>query len=423
MAVDRYSIVGATAELVESLGGRVAKETRSGIVFASLSREQVEKLKEQGCRVKPVSGVCPAILPPVTPPVPIAGMPVYTPEQLVVGVGFDRIRDLAVPPLYGEGFNLAIVDTGIRETHEKINGRVVYSKNFTASPPGDGFDHGTGVASIALAVAPHCNLLDFKVLGDDGYGTDEDVVMALDDLLVMHDDGSEYAPHVVNLSLGEPDDGDPYNPLRMASRALVERGIWVIAAAGNAGPGPGTVMTPACERYVVAVGSVSYEPFQISQFSGRGPTQEGLVKPDIVLFGENIAMASSHSDTSVTAKSGTSFAAPFASGMVILYHNAILVHGAQYSPEEAPEAVYHQLLQLVSPEQMIDRYLGALSIKPEGAPRTKDESYGWGVPYGPLVTQAFARKTAMADVMGMVVPIIGIGFMGMMMSGMVKAMR
>ena len=64
---------------------------------------------------------------------------------------------------------------------------------------------------------------------------------------------------------------------------------------------PGTINCPACEQYVMAVGSAHYLPesntFVVSDFSSRGPTQEGLVKPDVVLFGEDIVVASSQSDT------------------------------------------------------------------------------------------------------------------------------
>ena len=51
-------------------------------------------------------------------------------------MGIDQFRSLTTPELFGNGFNIAIIDTGIRESHELINGRVVYSKNFTSRPHG-----------------------------------------------------------------------------------------------------------------------------------------------------------------------------------------------------------------------------------------------------------------------------------------------
>ena len=47
------------------------------------------------------------------------------------------------------------------------------------------------------------------------------------------------APSVINLSLGTEDDGDPDDPVRVACRAAIQQGIWVIAGAGNDGPDSG----------------------------------------------------------------------------------------------------------------------------------------------------------------------------------------
>ena len=413
----RYSVVRATVEQVKAIGGKDIRQSRTGLIFATLTEEQAEQLRQLGCVVIPVSQIRPAILPPISPPTPVAGVPLYTPEQLVVGAGFDSIRDLAVPPLYGENFNLAIIDSGIRETHQAIGGRVVHRANMTSDPMEDGFDHGTGVASVALAVAPRCNLINIKALDNNGEGTEENVVMGIDEVLALHDAGSEYAPHVVNLSLGGPDDGNPDNPLRVACRVLLDRGIWVIAAAGNEGPEAQTIMSPACERYVAAVGSVGYESFDVSQFSSRGPTVEGLTKPDVVLFGENISLASSAGDTASSARSGSSFAAPFASGMVILYQQAMVVHGAAMAGREPSPEIYHEILSMMPPEQMIDYGLPRVSVKPQGSPAGKDNSYGWGMPYGPLVIQAIAMPAVDMSVLLMPVFLVG------MMAAMVRVIR
>ena len=45
-----------------------------------------------------------------------------------------------------------MIDSGIRETHVAIAGRVIYEKNFTSDPMEDAFNHGTGTCSIALTV-------------------------------------------------------------------------------------------------------------------------------------------------------------------------------------------------------------------------------------------------------------------------------
>ena len=418
----RYAIMGATVEQVKSVGATDIKEARStGIIFATLTDEQVARLRSQGCTVSKVGEVRTAVMPPiVAPPVPVAAVPTYTPEQLVWAAGMEELRGITRPPLYGEGFNLAIIDSGIRETHTKINGRVVYRKNYTSDPMRDGFSHGTGVCSIALAVAPLCNVLNLKVLNDKGEGTEEDVVLAIADCIDLQDTEPSIAPSVLNLSLGAPDDGNPNNPLRVACRAAIDKGIWVVASAGNGGPAPGTITSPACERYVVAVGSAKYEPFQVSDFSSRGPTREGLIKPDGVLFGEDIVVASSESDTATTAKSGTSFATPFASGMVLcflegLYRRAVPI-------QEIP-GVYPELgIWYFTPADAIDKYFAGVTIKPQGVPAGKDNDYGYGLPFGPLVAQALGLRPAV-DISAMLTPVVAIALLGMMTTAMAKAFR
>ena len=404
----RYAIMGATAQQVKNAGGSEVKETRTGIIFATLSQSQTARLRSQGCIVNPVGQVKATVMPPA----PVAAAPTYSPEQLVWAAGLEDLRGVTEPPLYGEGFNLAIIDTGIRESHQKLSGRVVYRKNLTSDAMRDGFDHGTGVASIAAAVAPQCNFLNIKVLDNRGEGSEEEVVMGIDEVLSLHDSGSEYAPWVINLSLGGHYDNNPYNPLRVACRAAIDRGIWIVAAAGNEGPDAGTIMSPACEKYVAAIGSAKYDPFMVSDFSSRGPTKEGLIKPDAVSFGEDIVVASSSSDTATIAKSGTSFSVPFASAMAVLYHEGVLKwHGVQY-PGEVPPGIYPEITWLISIQEMIDVYFPGICVKPEGVASSKDYDYGYGLPFGPLVSQAITRKPAV-DIPGALSAVVAMSMLGM----------
>lgn len=422
----RYAIVGATVEQVKNAGGVEVKEApRAGVIFATLTEEQVQFLRSQGFSVSRVGSVSTPVMPPIpVPPTPVLGAPRYTAEDLLAIAGYEELRGVVEPPLYGEGMNLAIVDTGIRETHEKIRGRVVYRQNFTSDPMRDGFDHGTGVASIAVAVAPKCNLLNIKVIDDKGQGTEEDLIMALDHLISLHEQGSEYAPQVVNLSLGAPDDGNPLNPVRVACRQAINRGMWLAAAAGNSGPASRTIMSPACERYVFAIGSAKYLPesntFTVSDFSSRGPTLEGLTKPDGVLFGEDIVMASSASDTATTAKSGTSFATPFGAGMGILYLEGVnrRARTLEELVELPPAELYY-----VPPDLVIDQYFPRVCIKPSGVARGKDPSYGYGLIYGPLVMQALQPLPAAAIDFSPLLVAVPLMMIGMMVKETVLAGR
>lgn len=412
----RHSIIGGTLQQVRSVGALNIKEARSiKIIFADVDEVQVSKLRAMGCTISKVGGIKAAVYPPVLPPSPVAALPTYSPEQLSWATGLDDLRLMVRPPLHGQGFNLAMLDTGVRETHKKINGRVVFSKNYTSDPMKDGFNHGTGTCSIALAVAPLCSLLNMKVLDNEGVGTEEMVVLAIDDCIALHDTDPGIAPSVINISLGAPDDGNPDSPMRVACRAAVSAGIYILAAAGNDGPNPGTILSPGCERHVLAVGSCDYEPFAISNFSSRGPTMEGLVKPDSIMFGRDIAVASSESDIATVAKSGTSFSVPFGSGMAMLYHEGIL-RGAEAAAEPLAELLPGETFW-VSPGEMIDDWLSHFCLKPEGNPAGKDNGYGWGIPFGPFIAQALGVGPAF-DISGLLTGVMAIAMMGMMMKVM-----
>ncbi len=416
----RYSIVGATVEQVKSAGGVDIRETRrGGVIFATLTELQADQLKALGGQVKPISRVGAAVIREIAPPEPILAAPTYSAHELIWAAGFENVRHLTVPPLYGVGMNVAVIDTGIRASHQAMGDRVVFQRNYTADPPGDQFNHGTGVASIVLAVAPLCNILDLKVLDSRGMGTAEEVILALDECIALAESRSELSPHIINLSLGMEDNGDPDDPLRVICREAIDAGIWISAAAGNYGPDPQTIMSPACERYVFATGSIGYEPMRVSSFSSRGPTKEGLIKPDAVFYGENIRMASSLGDSAEIAKSGTSFAAPFCSGIAALYQEGVLRYGgvAYVTPIEGLDP---ELRRLISMPELIDNYLPRITVKPrEDALPGKDYSYGCGMPFGSLVQGQFVagHTPDMAQLMPPVSAMIALGMMGMMLRG------
>ncbi len=423
----RYSVISKGLTILElqtevkRCGGRNLRvAAASKQIFCDLDDSSVTKLRAAGCSVSKIGGVKATIMPPIiTPPIPIAAAPVYSPEELTWAIGLEELRYLTEPPLYGEGVNVAVIGTGVRETHKRINGRVKYSKNYTTDPMRDGLDHDTGVCDIIITVAPLCNILNLKVLNDEGEGTEEDVAIAIDDCITLFDTNPDLAPTVINLSLGGPDDGNPNNPLRVACRAAIDRDIFIFASAGNAGPTPYSVTCPACEQYVFAVGSARYEPFVISDWSSRGPTQEGLIKPDAILFGENIVMASSKSDIATIAKSGTSFAAPFGSAMAILYHEGAY---RQAMWKEAVLGVPAGLIYYVPVKEMIDDYLPLICLKPEDTPLGKDSVHGYGLPYGPLAYRVLT-EVPVPDISAIITPILGIALLGMVMAPMIKGLK
>ncbi len=291
------------------------------------------------------------------------------------------------------------------ESHELVRGRIVLSMNFTSDPMTDEFDHGTGIASIVAATAPMAGIINMKVLDGEGVGTAEEVIDAMEECIALHNNGSPIAPCVVNISVGSEDDGNYDDVLRIGVRALLARGMLVVAAAGNSGPRTSTIMTPATEELVTAVGSVELGSLDISGFSSRGPTAENITKPDIVMVGENVIVASSASNDITVPKSGTSFAAPFVSGIALLMSEK--VRRVNSAAGVHPGAFFE--------------ILPNVGAKPIGSPADKDNSYGYGMIYGPLVARALDVNAIVVEssqdvgaLGNMVSPMISVGMVAVL---------
>lgn len=431
----RYSITKATTQQVEAIGGLDIKEAKTlKLIFAELTVEQVDQLKTQGCVVVPVAKVTTGEVPSLSVPTEIPAEPLYPAAFIPEVSTFDAWKNRYDPPLLGQGMVCALIDTGIRETHQAIYPHVVYSENFTAAEMRDGFDHGTACASLLLAQAPERSILNLKVLDDNGEGTTEEVILAIEKCLELWDEGSQLAPKILNLSLGTEDTGNPDDPLRAACREALDRGMYVNAACGNSGPDPSTITSPACERYVFATGSADLVPmnsnkygFRVSEFSSRGPTKEGIIKPDAIFFGRDLECASSVSDTALIAKSGTSFAAPFTTGIAILYMEMVArqlpnwrelqaVNFPHIPPEELPTE--DVLLPLSS---LIDDYLKYLCIRPAGASTAKTNDYGEGLPFGDEIAKVSGVGAGIGAPMELFEVMMPIMILGMSMSMLTKA--
>ena len=332
---------------------------------------------------------------------------------------FYNLRAAMSPPITGVGSTTVVIDSGIRKSHVALRDKVVYEANFSSSPTAeDVFDHGTGVAYLICGgrhaegeesgIAPGASVMNLKVLEDDGTGSTEAGVLAVEEAINLRLDALEQGlpetapmlPNIINLSVGAPDDGDPDNPLRVACRAAVEAGLAVVAAAGNDGPNPGTVMVPAVDPKVAAVGAVTFSPFQVWEQSSRGPTMEGVVKPDLVFFGVSLLVASARDDNTFVVKSGTSFASPCVCGASGLMEEAtIRLFGQPFSQEQA-----------MSSFPLVTR-------KPEGAPAGKDNDYGYGMPSGDLIMRAAASQAglgAAGSLLNMMLPLMMMGTMAKM---------
>lgn len=241
--------------------------------------------------------------------------------------------------LTGKGVTVAFMDTGI-VPHPDFGQRILDFRDFCngRSTMYDDNGHGTHVAgivagdgrmsgdgnagriSIHSGVAPGANIVMLKVLDAEGNGTTSTVLRGVDWLLSVKE---KYKIRLLNISVGMlPSAGmSEQQALLEAVDKVWNSGIMVVAAAGNNGPGENSVTIPGISRRILTVGS-SDDDMMVTRglgsgYSGRGPTECCIVKPEILAPGTNITSCS-RNKKGYQVKSGTSMAAPVVTGALAL---------------------------------------------------------------------------------------------------------
>ena len=268
-------------------------------------------------------------LPPVDiDPAALAGLRAY-------GSSARSIVD-GVPHGDGSDVIVGILDSGIKAHPQFDDVYIVHIDLVGGGVAGPGAAHGTSVASIIAGregIAPNAELFVVRVLDDTGLGNSyhvaEGIVQAVD-----------LGVKVINLSLGVYQDS---LLLRQAVQYAAERGVILVAAAGN--DGFDRMPYPAAYEDVLAVTAVDAAGNQ-----AVFPNQSG----EIDFAAPGIGIRTAKEDEGTILFSGTSAAAPFVSGTL-----ASLMSGEEaLSPGDAV--------------QLLRRYLND-----EGAPGP-DPLYGAG---------------------------------------------
>lgn len=309
--------------------------------------------------------------PPATPvkPTPV---PTSSDSRLRIALPFIGLesarKDDRFKGLKGEGLTVAVLDTGLRESHKDFTPalgrpkRVPFGLNFTSDNGGDprnaadGHGHGTHVAGIIGArsvhegVAPFCQIIPLKVLPNEGRGDWEAIRLALDWVLINH---KQHNITLVNMSIADEtnqreDHGfDPRGDsvmIREQIRRLREVRIPVVVSAGNAyfQHGQQGMGFPAICRETISVGA-SYDdrdrpeqlphdyrtgarvsrfiPDRLTPFSQRlHPTVVGALEcqTDIFAPGSPIESTGISTDVASAWHDGTSQACPVAAGVILL---------------------------------------------------------------------------------------------------------
>jgi len=184
--------------------------------------------------------------------------------------------------LTGKGVLVVYLDEGGDPDHPAITPeRVAAKRNFIVGEGGpedvesEGVSHGThgmgivGGSSVEGSpyegMAPGVKFAIGKVLGQTG-GSEATVMAGLEWAASLVKDPLK-TPVIVNLSLGGP--GRPDNALGRLVNKLRLMNIGVVVAAGNSGPAPGTVSSPANAELAISIGAVDKKGV-LAEYSSRG---------------------------------------------------------------------------------------------------------------------------------------------------------
>ncbi len=288
----------------------------------------------------------------------VEGSEVVTP-MVGAGVtwGLNAIK-LPLAKLTGAGIKVAILDTGIDDSHPDFRGRAVVKKLFASkSLPNDTHGHGTHVTGTACGprtpsraavprygVACEAEIYSGKVLGDDGFGTERSILAGMDWAV---DQGC----HVINMSLGarvrpgeKPDDDYEH-----VGQVCLDSGTLVVAAAGNESKRHqgliAPIGAPANCRSILAVGAVD-RAFRPALFSCGGIN----LGQEVDIAAPGVDVISCVPGGGYRAMNGTSMASPHVAGIAALI--------AQSDKKYRGWALWARVLQLVAPIKQPPRDVG-----------------------------------------------------------------
>ena len=242
----------------------------------------------------------------------------------------------------GKNVLIAMIDSEVDQRHPDLAGAVAdrlepIGQEFKPQP------HGTGMAGAMashrrlLGVAPGARILAINAFGTDGdtaYGTTEQILKGIDWAIAK-------GARVINMSFAGPRD-----PLvQLALKKAYEKGIVLVAAAGNAGPNSEPLF-PAADPDVIAVTATDVNDALLPQ-ANRG------AHISIAAPGVEILVPAPNAQYQLTT--GTSVAAAEVSGVIALM--------LERRPNADPDSIRRAL-------QSTAKDLG---------PRGRDDDFGWGL--------------------------------------------
>lgn len=240
----------------------------------------------------------------------------------------------------GDGMMISMMDAGYLNAQYNpcfdslhLQNKIIATKNFASSTPDVYTDHWHGAMCFSILAAnlpgniigtcPHADYLLLETEETPGEHVIEEYNWA---------SGAEFADSigadVFSTSLGYTVFDDPTQnhtyatldgntaPMTIAADIAASRGIVVINSAGNEGNNSAWdyhFSVPSDAHNILSIGAVD-SAGNYASFSGKGPTFDGRVKPDVSALGQGTYYCSPF-DSLVYSGSGTSFSGPVVAGL------------------------------------------------------------------------------------------------------------
>ncbi len=236
-----------------------------------------------------------------------------------------RVYDPArlAPLATGAGIRVAVVDSGVDDSHPQLKGAVAKGRDLLHGNPDarqDCVGHGTGVASVVAArpvagvafqgLAPDATIVPVRITEKeviDGEETGDDAgPQEFAEAISWAADPDGGNADVINLSVVMTVESPP---VQRAVADAIEAGVVVVAAAGNNGDKGNSRPYPASLPGVIGVGAVTAAGVR------PGYSQRGEYVA-VTAIGDGVTMAAPGAGH--TPGNGTSFAAPFVSATAAL---------------------------------------------------------------------------------------------------------
>ena len=268
---------------------------------------------------------------------------------------------------YGQGVRVLYIDTGFELNHEAYDSlNLIGQYDFINNDQNaanetdqeileNQDDHGTLCLSVMAGYAPgsligpafksEYLLAKTEIMAEEIQQEEDNYIAALEW-------GESLGADIACASLGYLDwysyedlDGNTAATTKAIDIAS-ELGVLCVNSAGNEGNNPWYhIITPADADSVLSVGAVDVNDV-IANFSSRGPTFDGRIKPEVCARGVSTYCVRSNTENIYRNASGTSFSAPLAAGAAAVIMSA----NPEWTNMQVREAIMMTASQFNSPD-------------------------------------------------------------------------